>query len=372
VHGGAAVIIQQRALHPQRQSDGVSMMIPGRGSIGLMISAALMTLSMASALGQAVDSVLLNNGDRISGHIVASNAETVTVQTDGEGVVTIRKDFIGRVTSVPPLVRQNQAAPQSPTVAEKKLVGAQTSTPARPSEHCATLSPVTWSLQFQGAPNEVVVGTVSQDLFGGGVNVSLCDGDLLNQTNFAAAGSHSRFYEHGSGAIVADVADAELEQQRFFRSEQGAAMFVLGDAFNNNALGMAMQKSFGIGLMSPQYRYRSTAYDFAADARYLNQHLDSVSPALNLAAVRLKEQMHTQGKLFRLDEEAWIMPALNDIHALQGFATLAPSFALKPWLTLGISEEENYLENAPYPRRKNYFTSTLSLTIQGGTGSRTK
>ncbi|MBW4039002.1 MAG: hypothetical protein HIU91_09045 [Acidobacteria bacterium] len=336
------------------------------------VSAVWITAGAARALAPGADVVLLKNGDRITGRVLTTSADTVSLQTDAAGIITIRRDAIERVLPEP--TAAPLTAPSTRIVApdpQAQPIATLTSVP--PKSHCLEHLkpvPVTWAIQFQGAPNEVVVGTVSQDLFGAGLEISSCEGNPRNQTSLAAQGSHSRFYERNSGAITADVADAELEQQHFFRGTQGTAILVVGDVFNNNALGMAMQKSVGVGLLSAQYKYKAAAYDFAGDIRYINQHLDGVSTALNLAAIRLKEQAHLDGKLFHLDEQGWIMPALNDVHALQAYGSMAPSVTLKPWLTLGISEEESYLENAPYPRLKNYFTSTVTLTLHGGSGSK--
>lgn len=347
----------------------------------LVVFISLGTMASASAAVSTLhaDQVILTNGDRITGRLLSTDATSVSLATDAEGTISIRRGAIAAVVRGVPVTAPGMAPvgsletePVTPVRTVAPAVqgqGMNRVLPAPLTSHCMKLLkpvPVSWALQFQGAPNEVVVGTVSQNLFGAGLDVSLCEGSPKNQTSFAAAGTHSRFYEHGSGAITADVADAEMEQQHFFHSPQGSAVFAVGDAFNNNALGMAMQKSVGFGLLSRQFYYKAAAYDIAGDIRYLNQHLDGVSPALNLAGTRLKEQVDFQGTTFRVDEQAWIMPMFNDVHALQAYASVAPSVTLKPWLTLGLSEEESYLENAPYPRRKNYFTSMFTLTLQGG------
>lgn len=335
-----------------------------------------MLLLSATAFGLEPDRVVLKNGDRFSGHVLSTNAETLSLETEAAGTISIRRVLIERVIAGTQPVGPD-AKPLVPEAEEAVRAVAPVVVPAevvQPSANCmAGKRPVpdTWALSFQGAPNKVVLGTESQVVFGGGLNVSLCEGSRRDMTNLAAKGSHARVYEAGA-AIVTDVAGAELEQQHFFGSPQGAAVYGVGEVFTNNSLGMAMQKSVGAGLLSPQFRHKMLFYDFAADVRYLNQHLDQTSPALNLAAARVREQMHLQGGIFTWNEQAWVMPAFNDVHALQAYASLGPSVTLKPWLHLGLSVEESYLGNAPRPNRKNYFASAFSLTIQGGSGSRTK
>ena len=211
----------------------------------------------------------------------------------------------------------------------------------------------------------MVLGTQSQEQFGAGVDLDLCEGSQLDTTHITAKGSHSRSYKEKSTSIQTDVAGAEIKQQHFLTSRQGTAVYGVGELFTNNSLGMAMQKSIGVGLLSPQYKYSALFYDFAVDARYVSEHLDHSSASLNLAAIRFKQQMHSQGSTFSWNEQAWIMPMLNDVHGLQAYASIGPSLTLKKWLRLGLTEEESYLGNAPHPNRKNYFSTTISLTIQG-------
>ena len=345
-----------------------------------VVSLVLASAASGTAVALDADQVILKNGDRITGHVVSTGAETLAFDTEAAGTIQIRRAAIERVVSGAKVSGMSSPAAVSRSMAmagTEMLVrpGVQAPVVRQASAHCMVKSrPVadTWAFTLQGAPNKVVLGTQSEEQFGGALDVSLCEGSRRNTTNLTAAGSHARVYERGAPAIVVDVAGAELEQQHFFHSPQGAGVYGVGALFSNNSLGMAMQKSAGVGMLSPQFRHKALAYEFAADIRYLNQHLDHFSPALNYAGVRLKEQVHVQGGLFAWNEQGWIMPVLNDAHALQAYASFGPSVSLKPWLQLGLAEEESYLGNAPSPNRKNYFSSTLSLTLSGGSGSRTK
>ncbi len=345
------------------------MRLPIARFVVRLVSFGLMVTASAMALAVNADQVILKNGDRITGHVLTTGADTVSLATDAEGTIFIRRAAIERVIA-------GTGTPEAGLPGPEMVVRPAVPRPAvTPSVNCmAKLKPVpeAWSFALLGAPNKVVLGTESQEQFGASLNAEFCEGSRRDTTSVAAAGSHARAYERGTASIQTDVAGAEIEQQHFFRSPQGAAIYGVGELFTNNSLGMAMQKSAGVGLLSPQYRIKALSYDFAADARYLNQHLDHVSPALNFAAIRLKEQMHVQGRLFSWNEQGWIMPVLNDAHALQAYASFGPSVALKPWLHLGLMAEESYLGNAPSPNRKNYYSSALTLSIEGGSGSRSK
>jgi hypothetical protein len=220
-----------------------------------------------------------------------------------------------------------------------------------------------WLVQFQGTPDKVVLGTQSQVQVGAALGLDFCEGSAKDRTDLFAAGNHSRSYKEKSTAIETDIVGATLEQQHYFTRPKGAYVYGIGELFVNNSLGIAQEPSGGLGLGSPRLYYKALTYNFSGDMRYVSEHLDHTSPALNLAGLRLKQQAHLQGTVFSWDEQIWAMPMLNDRHAFQAYALVGPSLMLKSWLKLGLTEEEHYVDNAPKPNRRNYLASTLSLTV---------
>ena len=307
----------------------------------------------SSAETTAFDQVILNNGDHFSGHVVSQSVEIVSLATEDAGTIQVRRGAIKQLL----------------IAAEQGLPPQNRALPAQPSTKCMAGGkpvPSSWSVRLNGMPAKVVLGTQSQVQFGAGAGLNFCEGSQRNATSLAATGSHTRTYQQASAAIQTDTAGAELEQQHFFHSVQGPAVFAAVDLFTNNSLGMALQKSFGVGLLSPQLRAQKLFYDFSVDARYVNEHLDHTAHPLNLAGLRFKQQTHLQSAAFSWNEQAWIMPMLNDMHAWQAYASLGPTVTIKPWLKVGLTGEESYLGNAPKPNRKNYFATSLSVTIQSG------
>jgi hypothetical protein len=305
------------------------------------------------------DQVLLDNGDRITGRFVSLQADSVSFATSAMGKIQIQLTSVSHL-----MVGGKEMALPSSTLAS----GQPTS--AAPVEHAAS-SPG-WELSIQGAPNKVTLGTQSQEQFGAGIGFHVSEGGAQDQTTLTAKGYHCRTYKEKSTSIQTDVAGAQLEQQHFLGSTQGSAVIGVAELFTNNSLGMAMQKSFGVGVLSPQLSWRKVFYDFGADVRYVNEHLDHSAAALDLAALRVKQQAHFNGGTVSWNEQVWVMPMLNDVHGLQAYASLGPSLSLKPWLRLGISEEESYLGNAPKPNHRNYMSSSLFLTMQFGSAGSTR
>ncbi|MGA2219664.1 MAG: hypothetical protein ABSG51_16360 [Terracidiphilus sp.] len=338
-------------------------------SLCLFILCLSFSITANAAIDQP-DQVLLKNGDRLSGRVLSASDASLDLSTDYAGTITIARASIGQV--VPGKKETVQPALATPSAAASTL-NQSVAKPSFPCRNGLIVVPDSWSFSLRGTPDKVVLGTTSQEQFGADLDLDICEGSMLDKTHLNASGSHVRTYKEKSTAIETDTDRAELDQRHSFKSPSGLALYGVGYQFTNNSLGMAMERSAGIGLLSPQFSHKLLYYDFAVDVRYVSEHLDHSSPALNLAAVRVRQQMNTVGtKTFSWNEQAWVMPTLNNIHALQAFGAVGPSLAIKKWLTLGVNEEEDYLGNAPKPNRKNYFASTLTLTIKSASGSNSK
>jgi len=311
--------------------------------------------------------VFLSNGDQISGDVLNQTDDVIILRTEAAGTLEIQRRAVKQVELL--------AVSTSPALAvPEPLMRAvvQPPTPAAlPKDPCRNgARPVldSWMLQFQGTPDKVVLGTQSQVQVGGNLGLDFCEGSARDRTDLFAGGSHLRSYKEKSSAVITDTVGATLEPQHFFHKPGGAYVYGIGELFVNNSLGIAQEPSGGIGLGSPQFFAKGVGYNFSGDMRYVGEHLDHTSPALNLVGLRLKQQAHLPGTRFSWDEQIWVMPMLNDRHAFQAYALLGPSLTLNSWLKLGLSEEEHYVDNAPKPNRRNYLASVLSLTVMGSGG----
>lgn len=296
------------------------------------------------------DQVLLKNGDRISGQLIGMTDDSLSMDTVAMGRVTIHRDLVSHLV----VGGEERALPVI------QPHPATTATPAVPAAEPA------WLFQFSGTPEAVTLGTENQEQFGGGVTFSYLSGTRQNETTFTAQGTHVRIYEAKSPSISTDTADARLEELHRFHSTSGSAIVGAAEVFNNNSLGMAMQKSASAGLRSPNWAYKQLEYWGAAHLVFLDEHLDHTAVVDNLAGLRFEVQSSVNSsRVFSVHESAWIMPTLNNVHGLQAYADLSPSWVLKKnWLKLQIDESEWYLGNAPKPNRKNYVNNSLSLTVQ--------
>jgi hypothetical protein len=350
------------------------------------------------------DQVMFLNGDRLSGLLVEVSAESIRFKTVALGEVTIKWDSVREITSSNRWIVLNpqksfeesayrqfhqavlrnvngsialklDGAPDVPV--EKQFdaqFGDQKPAPQQFSECLGpypddpfTLQETAWFLGIN-APETMVNGTQSQQQLGGSASLDVCEKTRVNHSVVSVTGQHTRTWKIHQPSITTDTFDGSFAQQHMFRSPDGGGIYGIADMFFNTSLGMALQKSFGIGVFSPQFTKGRFSYSTKIDVRYFNERRYNVTPTLNLAGIRIDQQARYKVNRFSINGEAWINPMVNDAQALQGFARLAPAIAWTPWLCVSLSEEEDYLGNSPPGKRKNYLSSSLTLKIQHGEG----
>jgi hypothetical protein len=238
------------------------------------------------------------------------------------------------------------------------------SVPAPPQPPTALPQSV-WRVSASTAPATVILGTESQEQFGGRLSTwHPFSGELLG-IGLEASGSHTRVYKEKNPGIETDTTDDYLEAN--FRTPRSSNQLQPRlDFFTNNSLGMAMRKEAGA-----DYLFNDRAWNNGLSAGasiggyYVNEHLDHTAAALNLAGIRLQEHLQFRSRYIKsLDEQAWTVLTPNNIHALYGFARLGVSWPVSKRLSVGLSEEECYVDNPPSPNRRNYLSNSVSLTFE--------
>jgi sRNA-binding carbon storage regulator CsrA len=118
----------------------------------------LILCSSALALTNDSDQVVLFNGDHITGHLLSTSDETVSILTEAAGTINIHRAAIKEVIAQP----------------KEAVQGVAPKPPEQPSVLCmlnAKPVPSSWAFTLQGAPNKVVLGTQSQEQFGAGMDL---------------------------------------------------------------------------------------------------------------------------------------------------------------------------------------------------------
>jgi hypothetical protein len=323
-------------------------------NIAFMLLSILLTVSPLWSQADIADEVTFVNGDRLTGQIKGHNGEVVVFTSKLAGQIMIPIDQIREIRHGGTIV---------PNPSRIQLADNACKWRAVDRDGIPQLS--WWRIGVStGQGLSWVYATQGQQSLGGTLALGLCEGNSLNNTTLELGGTHTRSSKIGAPAITGDVADGELVQKHMFKDINGFGVYGIGDAFLNNSLGLVLQKSFGVGLLLPQGTYKSISYSAMADVRYINQRFYGIADSTNLAGMRLEENAQYTRKAFGVNEEFWIIPAFNDVHALQMFARGGPSVNVSPWLCISINEEEHYLGDAPPGKRKNYLASTVKLALQ--------
>jgi hypothetical protein len=342
------------------------------------------------------DQIVLFNGDRVSGRIEELTNDSIRMLTEAMGEVTVSLAMVKEARTIDGkrIVGQESPVPSAGNVASFAYVvdssGSASTIPNRaPTETsgisdqpgagsnalaCNTqvldsqlkLRPSIWTLGITTTPGEsVILGTQSQYAFGGFMTTYVCERTQLNESEFDITGQHTKSAKINKPSITTDTLDGRFIQKHAFAEPSGAGSYGIADMFFNTSLGLALQKSFGVGLFSRTFgNVKGFSFRAQVDVRYVNERFYSSSPSLNLAGMRIDLQARYNKGRFSIGGDLEPVPMFNDGHAFQAFGRVGPNYKLNPWVCLGLNEEEHYLGNAPPGFRKNYLASTLSLTIQ--------
>jgi hypothetical protein len=347
--------------------------------------------AITSELTDESDEIFFSNGDRLTGHLLDVTGGSIRFFTKAIGEVIISRRTVKEIRSKGRSLVFVQSAEMGsregsnhspdgvdsfdgsriPNVDAREPAGvsALRNAPLASRSQAGPLacgSPF-WLLSITAPPESVIVGTQSQQTLGGLMTVDICERTGLNDLTIAIDGKHTKSAKIHMPAVTTDVVDGYLEQKHAFHDPYGTGIYGRAEMFFNTSLGLAMERSFAVGVFSPVFGdrgKRNWSFSTGADVRYVGERLYSTAQSLNLAGVRLEEQSAYHTGRFGINEEAWIIPMFNDVHALQGYVRGGPCISIVPWLSASLTEEEHYLGNAPLGSRKNYLASSLSLTIQ--------
>jgi hypothetical protein len=267
---------------------------------------------------------------------------------------------------------------EHPAAGLTQLMGTKTS-PAPPDTSLAV------SLN---APESVVVGSQSQQVFGGAFRLLHNEPDLCAPpswfTALLASANHNKTYKVATPAIVTDTFDETLSLTNQLGSQNKVAGYLVADLFGNSSLGIGLQQSYGLGITGTVFtngcrgttaiqpaHYR-LAVNGDASIRYIHQRLYAPGISEDLAGLRLGENLAytplfkgkdgTLQERFTIDQSLWVVPMLNLGSAVQAGGSLSITFPVNQSLSIGLSEEDEFFNNAPKAKRKNYSKSALTVT----------
>jgi hypothetical protein len=352
----------------------------------------------------AADRITFENGDTLTGRVLASSPDSVTFCNPALGQVSISPKAIMRIESSsdtgtvmavdssrqratafldavvpwsdegPGLDLEDQQLQTSRAVLSLRDVlgsgkeqAAMTATPNPPAK--VSDRNLRWFFNIN-APASIAFGTTSQETYGGQMDVELYEGKL-DHSKMWAGGSYNRSWQVGSTSIFTNTFDAYFQQSRTLRANRGG-FYGRSEWFFNTALGIALQQSFGAGYYSHAKEAGPFEFKWLADLRYSSERLYDTTRNLNLVGSRLEGQLiyrkkdaaDPQKTKYSLISRSWINPMWNNQDALQAFTTFQISVPFGRSFCFNFNPiEDDYVRNAPAGKKRSYLTSYVTLQV---------
>jgi hypothetical protein len=268
--------------------------------------------------------------------------------------------------------------PQHPTAGLTQLMIVVPSSPGPDSSVYISLN----------APESVVLGSQSQIVLGGSLRLAHKEPDLCAPpswySNLLAASNHNKSYKVGAPAIVTDTFDGTVSLTNRLSSASRINGLLMADLSGNSSLGIGLQQSYGFSVSGALYsnsckgtspiklkRYLLTV-NGDAGPRYIHQRLYGPGSPADLAGLRLGQTLvygpyytdsaGAQKLRFTITEMIYVTPMLNDARAIEAGGFVKLNVPLGKSLSIGLTEEDDFFNNAPKAKRKNYIKSALTVT----------
>ena len=375
----------------------------------LVKTVAISTLLFAARFG-VTEVIYFNGGDRLSGSVLSTSEKGIKFRSAILGDLTIPWTSIYRIQAnddrldstlfrppatydlVTDVGTQDAGSSSSsktipaPTLA-KPSAGPQ-QYPSSPPTAAVLPSAAIASSALQvaiNAPESVVNGTQSKIDVGGAARFIVHQPDLCSPaslfTVLEAAADHLKTYKVHSSAIITNTYDGNLNVENAVNHSASTSVYALADLFGNSSLGVGLQQSYGGGIShvffttfcSPDVKRH---YDFeisgAIDLRYLHQRLYAPAgtnqyvgtrPRINISYTpQFHQRDGTYKTVFNLSTSFWVLPIFNDSKAIQAGGILDFKFPVTKTLAFTLGEEDDFINNAPLAKRKNYLKNSLTMT----------
>jgi hypothetical protein len=373
---------------------------------------------LADTLSADGEVIIFRNGDRISGRVVRADGTTIRLRSRVVGEVTVSWADVLELRSTNSRVKfedvrgteraalnfRNAVFRSTDSTVEIEADSQTVSVPAGTHVEFARLEHPTAGLtqlanvknpptppdsSFSvglNAPESVVLGSQSQIVLGGSFDLahnlpSLCAAPSW-ETALSTVANHNKTYKVATPAIVTDTFDGKVSLANGLSSDSKNAGFVLVDMTGNSSLGIGLQQSYGLGFSGVFYnnlcegstpllpKRHKVVVNGDASIRYIHQRLYAPGTSQDLAGLRLSEGLvyalyskAGSGKeLFSFDESVWAIPMLNEVRAIEAGGLVSLTVPISKLFSIVLTEEDDFFNDAPKARRKNYVKSAVTLT----------
>jgi putative salt-induced outer membrane protein len=335
--------------------------------------AVIVVLTFASALSASADTVVLQNGDHMTGTFVSADGKTMAIKTPYEGQISVKWSDVTQITTTGAVyVTTSSKRTLSGTISKMNdTIVVQTSTGAV----TVPLAQVTAirSQQEQNAYEASLHPSLSRNWAGGAnVGFTLARGNSETTdltTSFTATRktlsdliglSESSVYTTATSANTV-TANAILGDAQYHRNLTPALFaFVSADYIHDELQGLNLRQIYSAGLGWNAINKPNTTFDVEGGLNYTRESYSgtaTLSPGLsvnrNIVGVTTGEDFtHRFNKATSMDEHFFFYPDLSDTGQYRFTLIADANTKLSSWLSWQVSLNDIYVSNPPIPGTK--------------------
>ncbi|HTU34997.1 MAG TPA: DUF481 domain-containing protein [Candidatus Acidoferrum sp.] len=340
---------------------------------------ALVSALFVIACSAMADTLVLNNGDRLTGAIETATSKEITFKTDYAGEIKVKwSDVKEATTGQLYIVENNKTTVNGPVTATTSGLTVQTATAGTVTVPFADIQIVRSPKEQQAYESSLHPGWASDWSGGGSLGFALARGNS-DTTNLAVGFTADRKTNSDetkpyfssvystTGAIAGGtvIANEILGGIRFDRNlNEKLFAFVSADFLHDALQSLDLQQIYSGGLGWHAVKRTNTTLDVLAGVNYTRDSYSgttatatSTSVSQNFPALTLGEDFAKKiGSTSAITEDFTFYPDLTDTSQYRFAADAGWTTQIKKWLGWQITFSDRYISNPPILGTKNNDT----------------
>lgn len=337
---------------------------------------ALVSAFFIIACSAMADTLVLNNGDRLTGTIETATSKEITFKTDYAGEIKVKWSDVKEATTGQLYIVENNKTTVNGAVTETNSgLTVQTPTAARVMVALADVQIIRSPREEQTYENSLHPGWLSDWSGGGNLGFALARGnsDTTNlalgfnadrKTNSDETKAYFSSVYSTTGAIAGGtvIANEILGGIRFDRNlNEKLFAFVSADFLHDALQSLDLQQIYSGGLGWHAVKRPSTTLDVLAGLAYTRDSYSgptvasaSTSVSQNFPALTLGEDFAKKiGSTSAITQDFTFYPDLTDFSQYRFAADAGWSTQIKGWLGWQVTFSDRYISNPPILGTKN-------------------
>lgn len=334
---------------------------------------AMMMLLLLTPVAAVADTIVLQNGDHVTGTFVSADGKTMAIKTPYEGQISLDWANVSQIVVTGPVYVTSGQRMLNGTISKvSDTLVVHTST----GDVTVPLAQVTAvrSQEEQNAYEDSLHPPFTRNWAGGaalGLTLARGNSDTTNLTTSFTLGrktlndlialSESSVYTTSTPAATVS-ADAIIGTALYHRNlSKNLFAFVSADFVHDQLQGLNLRQIYSAGLGRNLINSPNTTLDVEAGLNYTRESYSgtaTLAPGLtinrNLVAITTGEDFtHRFSKVTSLDEHFFFYPDLSNPGQYRFTLTTDANTRISSWLSWQISLNDLYVSNPPIPGTKS-------------------